>query len=269
MPVQEIETIKVLERALNVLGELRKEKGPIGVNDLAKRCGLNLSTVFRVVKTLEASGWVHQLSDDKYIPGQKFFFETERSNFYLALRDVAYPIMCRRTAQEGQAMNLCVRNGDKCTVLEQSRTERLVDIVPPRGADLPIYATGGGKVLFSELPEPLLESILDNTEYRRFTSHTITSRQALLQELARTRDNGYGVDLFESVEGTSCIAVPVRGPEGDIVAALSFSGFIGAASDEAYLVGLLPVLRSAAEEILEKLFTVYEDAAGMFQCVKM
>ena len=65
---QQVEIIKMVERALTVLDLLRTSKERLGVNEIAKRCDLSPSTAFRILKTLEVSGWVFQLSDDRYIP---------------------------------------------------------------------------------------------------------------------------------------------------------------------------------------------------------
>ena len=67
---QQVETIKMVERALTVLDLLRTNKERLGVNEIAKRCDLSRSTDFRILKPLEISGWVFQLSDDRYIAGQ-------------------------------------------------------------------------------------------------------------------------------------------------------------------------------------------------------
>jgi DNA-binding IclR family transcriptional regulator len=253
----ETETIKVLERSLYIMDKLRVTNHPLGVNELSKQCNFSTSTVFRILQTLVAAGWAYQLSDDKYIVGQKFFFQTEKNNLYLALQDVAYPVMCRLSTQEHQAMNLCVRVNEKCTILQQSRTERLVDFVPPKGSNLPVYASGSGKILFSELEQPLLDDILGMIEFKKLSNKTIITRQAFLQELIKVRNAGYGLDFHESMENTGCVAVAIRNPMGNIIAALSFSGFFGF-QDETALTGLVPILSKAADEISEKLFKTFK-----------
>ena len=257
MSTANAETIKVLDRALNLLDILREANRPLGVNELAKLCNINLSTVFRIMKTLLATGWAYQLSDDKYIIGEKWYFQTEQNNLFLALKDVAYPIMYRLTAQEFQAMNLCVRQNEKCVVLQQSRTDRLVDLVPPVGAALPVYATGTGKVLFCELPGSLLSDLLDTLEFKKLARRTIFSRQAFIKELQHVRECGYALDLHESMDDTACVAVPIRNPKGMIIASLSFSGFVGA-YDEERLCAYLPTLHKASEEITRKLYSLYD-----------
>ena len=172
---QQVETIKMVERALTVLDLLRTSKERLGVNEIAKRCELSPSTAFRILKTLEVSGWVFQLSDDRYIPGQKMSFVTEKNNLYVALSDVAGFVMKEYTAKYNQAMNLMVREGVHCNIIQQSRTGRLVEYIPPLFSSLPFYACAGGKVLLSELPVSLVEQIISSCEMVPLTSHTITS----------------------------------------------------------------------------------------------
>jgi DNA-binding IclR family transcriptional regulator len=180
---QQIETIKMVERALTVLDLLRTSKERLGVNEIAKRCELSPSTAFRILKTLEVSGWVFQLSDDRYIPGQKMSFVTEKNNLYVALSDVAGFVMKAYTAKYNQAMNLMVREGIHCNIIQQSRTGRLVEYIPPLFSSLPFYACAGGKVLLSELPVSLVEQIISSCEMVPLTSHTITSPEQFWQGL--------------------------------------------------------------------------------------
>lgn len=249
--------IKMVEKALNVLDLLRTKKERIGVNEIAKLCGLSPSTTFRILKTLESSGWVFQLSDGRYITGQKLSFVTEKDNLYLALREVAQFVMEPCTAKYNQAMNLMVREGVNCTILQQSRTNSLMDYVPPLRSVLPFYACAGGKILLSELPVKLAEQIINSCEMKPLTPHTITDPDKFWQELRETSKRGYAFDFNESAINGSCIAVPIRDHEGTIIAALSFSGFMGV-QDPQDLLQYLPALQEAATEISHKLYVCWD-----------
>jgi DNA-binding IclR family transcriptional regulator len=250
---QSVETIKMVDRALTVLDKLRIERKCLGVNEIAKECGFNPSTTFRILKTLEVNGWVFQCSDGCYIPGQKLSFVIEKNNLYLALKDVASFVMERYTKQHNQAMNLTVRDGANCHILQQSRTKNLVDYVPPLYSNLPYYASAGGKILLSELPIKLVDEIILSNEMLPLTQHTITDTEQFLQELRTIAKQGYAIDFKESAENGSCIAVPVRDCEGNIIAALSFSGFVGIA-DRTELLQYIPALEDAATEISQSLY---------------
>lgn len=254
MDTQNVETIKMLDKALSVLDTLRTAKERLGVNEIAKRCDLNPSTTFRILKTLEVNGWAFQCSDDRYLIGQKVSFVTEKNNLLLALKDVASLTMNRYTSELHQAMNLIVRDGADCFILQQSRTKRLFDYVAPINTAMPFYACAGGKILLSELPILMVDKLLQSTSMAPLTQHTITSADVFWAELRKVAQQGYAFDFQESSPNGSCVAVPLRDNEGTIIASLSFSGFIGISSTDV-LLPYVPTLREAAAEISHNLFT--------------
>lgn len=89
------------------------------------------------------------------------------------------------------------------------------------------------------------------------TPNTICTKRSFLEELDKVRQQGYALDYFESLSHTCCVAVPVRSPEGEIYAALSFSGITDVTSRE-QLAYYLPQLREAAQTITQKLFLLRE-----------
>ena len=82
-------------------------------------------------------------------------------------------------------------------------------------------------ILLSELPVNLADQVISACEMKPLTKNTITDPEQFWQALRTTAKQGYAIDNKESAENGSCIAVPVRDHEGTIIAALSFSGFIG------------------------------------------
>ncbi len=256
MEFEKKETIKILEKALVLLDALMASSSPLGVNDLARQCSMNLSTAFRILQTLKKGGWVFQDQNSKYIASPKISFVTEKDNFYLALKEVAYFTMSRLTNQESQAMNLIIRKYENCIILQQSRTEKIIDYVPPIGSVLPIYASAGGKILLSELPDLIFDEILNKIDFKPITKYTITNKTDFLNEIAKVRKNGYALDIHESTENGCCISVPVRNLNNEIIAALSFSGFLGVKS-ERELIYYYPILKKASEEITTNLYKSY------------
>jgi DNA-binding IclR family transcriptional regulator len=247
------DNVKVLEKGLIIANIVKQSDRPLGVNEISKLSSINLTTAFRLLQTLSNRGWIYKDDNDKYIVGHKISFVTERNNFLIALKEVSYYTMMRLTKVESQAMNLVIRENEKCIILQQSRTNKIIDYVPPKGSELPVYASASGKILLSEMPDILRDLILDTVVFKPLTQHTITKRSEFLDELIKVKNMGYAVDIHESQEQGVCYAVPVRGNNSDIIAALSFSGFIGKTteSDANYYCQLL---KKASSEITENLF---------------
>ncbi len=71
------------------------------------------------------------------------------------------------------------------------------------------------------MPDNRVDEILGAPPFHRFTPNTLTTREAVNEELQKVRKNGFSVDNEEYVQGLLCIAAPVRGSSGEVVAALS------------------------------------------------
>ncbi len=240
--------IRMVDNAMRVLDSLRTSPSPQGVNEIAKNCKLNPSTAFRVLKTLEMEGWVFQLHDDRYIPGEKISFATPRDNFYLALQEVAAIIMETYAKKYNHPMNLMVRDDKFCVILQQARTENIIDYITPKYSRLPFYACASGKILLSELPVNIVDDIIQQTDIKPLTPHTICNPDDYWKELRKTAKRGYAFDNHESSLLGSAIAVPIRDNLGRIIASLSFCGFIGIKKPEEMLQ-YLPTLNEASSII--------------------
>ena len=257
---QNAEKVQTLDRALKILDSLMETTHPLGVNEISKMHEINPSAAHRILKTLQVNGWVYQCENDKYILGEKIAFVTEKDNFYMALSEVAYYVMKQLTEREGFPMNLVVKQRNKYFILQQTRTTRLADYVPPIGTSLPLHASAGGKILLCELPASLQKQIVDTISLEMMTPHTICKKKDFFEELERVKNQGYALDYHESIEGCCCVGVPVRGKSREIIAALSFSGITGITSKD-QLLYYLPLLKEASQEISRRLFTLQEEYA--------
>jgi DNA-binding IclR family transcriptional regulator len=244
-------TVKVVQKSIQIMKLLGKNPQPMGVNEMGKLASLHPSTVYRILKTLTNLGWVYQGQNGKYMNGNKILRMSQQSG-YTRLKEIAYYTMKKHSQAELQAMNLVVGIHQKCFILQQARTDKIVDYVPLIDSELPVYASACGKVLLAGLPDEMIREILNEVEFTKLTAHTIIRKSDLLMELQSVRKKGYALDIHESLEQGNCIAVPVRNDDGRIIAALSFSGFIGD-FEEKEITYYFSVLKEASREISQKL----------------
>ena len=110
-----------------------------------------------------------------------------------------------------------------------------------------------GKVLLANLPESRRDELLDRTELLQRGPNTLTSRTKLLAELERVREVGLAVNNEELAFGLRSIAAPVRGHDGEVVAAINLAVHRSWVSMEDLVRRLSPALRGAAAEISSRL----------------
>ena len=79
------------------------------------------------------------------------------------------------------------------------------------------------------------------------TANTITSPAEYLAELERVRQRGYAVDNSEHEDFIHCVAAPIRGADGEVIAAASMS-VPKVLLDYEGLLALVPDLRAATTE---------------------
>ena len=113
---------------------------------------------------------------------------------------------------------------------------------------MPPHCSASGKLLLAFKPEQERKRLIDTLPLEQFTHRTITDHNVLLSELDRITMNGYAVDNEEYVLGVSCVAVPVKDRDGEVVAAIA----IHAATARLPLnqaMEYIPKLLIAAEQI--------------------
>ncbi|NUT57865.1 MAG: IclR family transcriptional regulator, partial [Agromyces sp.] len=113
------------------------------------------------------------------------------------------------------------------------------------------YCSGVGKAILANLDTAARDAVLDGVAWRRYTEHTIATRDALDRELAVVAARGWAVDDREFEPYVNCIAVPIRSPLG-VVGAVSVTA-IRVVADLDRLKTFLPALRETAERISREL----------------
>lgn len=208
-------------RALHILEHVSSAGLPVTVSEIALRLHIPKASASRLIETLVSSGFL------ALIPGQRGVV-TGPSAARLALATLSnnsFRRVCRtilRSVVEklGETCNLSVLDGDRMIYLERIETQEPLRLHLEPGTRVPIHCTAGGKLFLSQMPLQLRKEILNNLALERRTAHTIIERAALEKELDTLAKKNIGIDNEEFVAGMAALAVPVRGADGSVAAAL-------------------------------------------------
>jgi DNA-binding IclR family transcriptional regulator len=85
------------------------------------------------------------------------------------------------------------------------------------------HARAGGKLLLAYARDDVREDYIRRHPLRPRTPTTICDARALEAEFSRIRDRAYAYDEQEFVLGVSCVAAPLIGKRGHIVASIAIS----------------------------------------------
>ena len=215
-----------LSRALSIMELFTYNKKEWGISEISRELQLPKSTVYNLVKTLEKETFLAQNRDGKYRLGIRLF---ELGRVYSEgneLIAVSEPIVEFLMKKYKQNIHIAIYAGRRAVfvVNKKAGTDTGHSIFTRTGYDIPAYCTAVGKVLLAwQSPEHIAYYL--NTELLvSFTTWTITSKDALKEEVNNVRQQGYAVDRQEAITGLGCIAAPIFGHSGQIIAAMSVSG---------------------------------------------
>lgn len=233
-----------LDRAITVLDELAD--GPKNLDQLAGRLGVHKSTVLRLLRTLEARRFVQRSGARYYRLGTSLFELAYRALDERDVRRSAEPAARELNATTGHTVHLASYEDGEVIYIDKYESRHNVRMYSRIGRRAPLHCTAVAKVLLAALPPDERDRVTAGIEYAKLTANTLSSRRALLAELARVAERGYAVDDAEHEEFIHCVAAPVRGPRGVVLAALSLS-VPKVLLDLDGLLQLVPTLLAAAE----------------------
>ncbi|MDW7738850.1 MAG: IclR family transcriptional regulator [Bacillota bacterium] len=219
--------VHTLEKSLEIIEAMKEAPaGGIRIVDISKKLNIGKSTIHRILSTLAAYGYVEKCSEGrKYRLGWKLFEIGSLIPRQRNLNNIDMIILEELSDKCEATVNLGIRINDKVAIIAKVDPQKIpFKAGPYLGEQEPLHATALGKILISELDDDKIKSIFKSPELVKYTNNTIDSLRKLRDVLARVREQGYAVDQEELCEGISCIAMPIRNYEQNIVAALSVSG---------------------------------------------
>ena len=211
---------QTLFRGLDLL-DVVADSGTIGLPALAQRLGLTLSTTHRLATALVERRLLSQAPREGYSLGSKLLELGYLAGQQMDLPRLARPHLERLWEELEDTVHLGVLEGDRAHYLDKLTGRRRINISSRVGDRQPIRSTGLGKAL-----------VLDETEerwrelYRKEGPPTPEgpSEEQWIEWMRGYAKRGVAFDLEENEDRIRCVAAPVRGPSGQIVAAISVSG---------------------------------------------
>lgn len=216
--------IQSVDRSIQLLNALAQSRHPLSVAELAAVCGLNRSTAWRLLSTLEHHGLVERDGvSQRYAIGYALVRMAAGKTDHAILVRTARPALEKIAAGTGETVNLSIVTAAGTAVCIDQ-----VDAVPLVAVNwldrpLPWHCTSAGKLHLAFLPPGELDAYLSHGPFAAMTDDTLTDPERLRADLALTRDRGYSLNVDELEVGLHSVSagVPLAGRP---VAMISVSG---------------------------------------------
>ncbi|QBG46773.1 hypothetical protein EGM51_04955 [Verrucomicrobia bacterium S94] len=120
-------------------------------------------------------------------------------------------------------LSRCAR-GTQGVILEQATGGSPFKFSVDLGSRFNLHSGAPGKALLAFLPDDERDEILSKITLTKFNERTITTRKAMMAEIARIREKGYATDLAEEFEGCHCVGTVIRDHAGYPIAMIWATG---------------------------------------------
>ncbi|MFJ3711481.1 IclR family transcriptional regulator [Streptomyces sp. NPDC090053] len=228
------------DRLLDVLGAFEQAHPALTLTQIARRADLPLPTAHRLVGALADWGALERTEDGRYHVGLRLWEVAALAPRGVGLRQAAMPFLEDLYETTHENVQLAVRDGLEVVYTERISGRSAVGVRSRVGARWPLHATGVGLVLLA-YGDAALQDRYCAGRLAAFTPFTVTAPAQLRRMLAEVRHSGSVVSDRQVTDDALSVAAPVRGPRGEVVAAVSVVVPVAGAQTPA----LVPAVRVA------------------------
>jgi IclR family acetate operon transcriptional repressor len=237
-----IRHVAAVQRAVAVL-EALAEAPDLGTNEIARRTGVNASTVSRLLSTLADAEFVeHVAGTGRYRLGVRLLHLGSAVLSRLDLREIARSHLTALTETTGETSTLSAPGETEAITVDYVRSSSYVQGFAQIGRPSVAHATAVGKVFLAH------GGHLPGGELVAFTEQTITDRARLAAEVDRVHAREWADARGEREPDFNAIAAPVLDGRGELAAILGVQG-PAVRFDDARMRAALEPLRAHAAEI--------------------
>lgn len=216
--------VKSVIKGLKILEFIADSPSPPTSVQISKALGINRTTVYHLIQTLESEGYVTKdKQTNAYMLGLKILplgGSTLDSN---KLRIESLPYLQGLNRKLEERVNLGILYDSEILFLAGIEKPSLPMMYSHFGKKAPAHCCSIGKIILAHLPEHETEQVIKQKPLTRYTANTITNKAKFKRHLSDIRSRGYAIDNSEYISGEYCIATLIKGEEGRGIGGVSAS----------------------------------------------
>jgi IclR family pca regulon transcriptional regulator len=248
MTIAKADFIEGMAKGMAVLESFDTERQRLNATLAAQRAGSTRAAARRHLLTLAHLGYLETDGSYYWLAPKVLRF----SGSYLAsarLPRVIQPTLNRLAAQTGESFSAVVLDGDQVVIIARGGTSRMLAYGLHLGARLPAHATSTGRVLLAAKTKAAFNAWMKGRELGRLTLHTTVEPRRFRALIDTVRRQDFCFASEEHELGVHALAVPLRNPQGQVVAALNVVASPQRREPQRMQQELLPLLLEGMREL--------------------
>lgn len=246
------ERLGAIARSLAILEHVAKSPAPVAVLDIIDALELPKATAYRLVDWFVSQGYLaREPSRKRLLVGSRL---TSLAFGALAAsmgNSQPHIVLQRLVNKVNETCNIGTLVNGEVMYLDRIEAKHWpLRLQFSSGSRVPLHCSAIGKLFLAFTSASRRRRLLQHLELRRYTEHTIVDPASLEAELRQIRKQQVSYDREEFLNGVVCIAVPVLGRNGELLAGVAIQApqaRMGIEGGRAHL----PVLRGTADELAE------------------
>lgn len=198
--------------------------GVLDMAQLTKVVPYPRGTVYRIVSALVAEGLIVQSTEDgTFRLGPRLLQLAAQSWEDSDLRTIARDYLVSLRDATDETVHLAVPSNNLMVYIDKLVGSNRVQMKTSIGGQVELHSTSVGKAWLSGFSDQRIMEILKGLDLKRHTPKTFTTPAELLEELKRTREQGYAFDDEENEPDIRCLGSPIYNRLKEPIGAISVS----------------------------------------------
>ena len=252
--------VPAIDKCFSILALMAEAKRPFGFNEIVKDLGLNKSTVFNILHTLNDLDVLEKGPDGLFRLGTRLFILGNAAAGGADLIQTVHPYLETINRELKLSTFLGILSDQEVIVVDKADRALRMKVSSEIGMRISVFAGVAGKALLSQLSEEEVDEILSGITPKRYTPKTIIDKEIYKKEILRVRKSGIAYDKEEYIEGLVAVAVPLRTCREGLQAAIWAVGLKQEFREDG-MARITKFLLQTAEELNNRLSV----SAGAFQ----
>lgn len=211
-----------LRNACRILKVLGRHPDGLKAADLARDLKIPVTTTLRIMTTLCLEGFARKV-DGRFELGPVLI---QLGNAALAgteIRDLALPLLQKLTDVTDETSHLAIPCDDRALIVAVQDSPHPLRAASRPGFLAELHCSSTGKVFLAYLHRARIAEVLAGYTPTKRMPATQTTPAEIKKEAELTYKRGFSLDDEEFNPGVRCLAAPVFGPDGTVVAAIGIT----------------------------------------------
>lgn len=242
--------VQSVERALKVLSAFHETERPLSLSDISERANVDRSAAQRMVHTLRTLGYLRRDTNNQgFVPGLRLLDHTLDTLRLDPLVRRATPVLQELRKSVRERVDLSLFDDLRVIYAVRLQTKRQTFNTTLVGHSVPTFCSSGGWAILSRLPEEQALDIIERSDRRPFTPHTLSAPEDIMEQVRIARAKGYALACNQILVGEIAAGFPVMDSDGRPVAAIHVAGSLSEWTEDEFISFVVPLAEAATRAI--------------------